>query len=64
MGGDDGHATMSYLSAIALLCWRNLIRLLLTLLAVALVTLLLTWISNTDLPFDGCVLDGDVVSCE
>jgi len=55
---------MGYLSAISLLCWRNLIRLVLTLLAVALVTLLLTRSSNTDLPFDGCVLDGDVVSCE
>lgn len=55
---------MSYLSAIALLCWRNLIRLVLTLLAVALVTLFMTRSSNTDLPFDGCVLDGDVVSCE
>lgn len=55
---------MSYWSAIALLCWRNSIRLLLTLLAVALVTLLLTWSSNSDLPFDGCVLNGDIVSCE
>jgi len=55
---------MSYLSVIARLCWRNLTRLLLTLLAVALLTLLMAWRSYIYDPFPGCTLDGDVVVCE
>ena len=56
---------MSYLSAIARLCWRNLTRLLLALFAVALLTMLMAWRSHTYDPLPlGCVLEGDVVLCE
>lgn len=45
---------------------RNLIRLLWTFLAVALVTLLLSWYAHTHRPDDRCgrMADGSVVFCE
>jgi hypothetical protein len=45
---------------------RNLIRLLLTFLAVALVTLLLAWYSHTHRIDDRCgrMADGSIVFCE
>ena len=56
---------MSYWSAMARLCSRNCTRLLLTSLAVALLTMLLAWRAHTYDPFPpGCVLEGDVVICE
>lgn len=48
----------------ARLCWRNLTRLLLVLSAVALLTLLLAWLTHTHDPFLGCARNGDVILCE
>ena len=50
----------------AAIVWRNLIRLLLTCLAVALVTWLLAWYANDHHPntMCGAMADGTVVYCE